>query len=374
MRKAVAEDLRSFIIALKIIPLAHTYFGRFGEPETFMRLSRRKFIIAGSATAAGAAVGGYALYRMGKSIRPLESPELSEVYLIDASDRVLGIKKLFEKFSSIDFRGAEVALKANYNSADPFPASTHIDTLETIIREMNLAGASRIILAERSGMGDTRRVLEDRGVMKLADKLGFEIVILDDVPADGWQEINPDGLHWLRGFKIAKIFTETKRVVQTCCLKTHRFGGHITMSLKNSVGLVTKKDPDGIYDYMAELHTSIFQRLMIAEINRFYKVDLIIMDGTEALVRGGPDKGELVKPNLILASKDRIAIDAVGVALLRSYGTTSEVMKGKIFELEQIHRATELGVGIDSPSKIKLIPLDRETEKTSQTILKILNA
>jgi uncharacterized protein (DUF362 family) len=146
------------------------------------------------------------------------------------------------------------------------------------------------------------------------------------------------------------------------------------MSLKNSVGLVARRDPEGVYDYMAELHTSPFQRLMIAEINRFYNTDLVIMDATEAFVRGGPDRGDLVKPSLMLASQDRVAIDAVGVALLRSYGSTPEVMNGRIFELEQISRAVQLGVGVSSASAIELVPLDSESESITGSIRDILDA
>jgi uncharacterized protein (DUF362 family) len=146
------------------------------------------------------------------------------------------------------------------------------------------------------------------------------------------------------------------------------------MSLKNSVGLVAKRDPGGFYEYMAELHTSPFQRQMIAEVNRFYKVDLIIMDATEAFVNGGPDRGELVKPDLMLASSDRVAMDAVGVALLRYYGGTSEVMRGRIFELEQISRAAELGVGVASASAIKLVPLDDKSQESTRKIREILDA
>ena len=97
------------------------------------------------------------------------------------------------------------------------------------------------------------------------------------------------------------------------------------------------------------------------------------MDATEAFVRGGPEQGELVKPNLILASKDRVAIDAVGVALLRCYGSTPEIMKGNIFDLEQISRAAELGVGVSSASEIKLVPLDDESETEAEDIQKILD-
>jgi hypothetical protein len=76
---------------------------------------------------------------------------------------------------------------------------------------------------------------------------------------------------------------------------------------------VARRDPGGFYDYMAKLHTSPFQKQTIAEINRFYKVDLAIMDATEGFVKGGPERGERAKPNLILASSDRVAIDAVSV-------------------------------------------------------------
>lgn len=284
-----------------------------------------------------------------------------EVFLIKTNDRTTGIKKLFEHFDLKDYHGKMVALKANFNSADPFPASTHIDTLENIVKILKEAGTRDIILAERSGMGKTRDVLEEMKVFNLSKKLGFKVVVLDEESKDKWVKIKRNGTHWLNGFYISKIFLDADKVIQTCCLKTHRFGGHFTMSLKNSVGIVAKRIPKGLYDYMAELHTSPFQRLMIAEINKFYKVDLVIMDAIEAFSSGGPDRGELIKPNILLASKDRIAIDAVGVAILRSYGSTKEVMKGRIFELEQIKRAAEIGIGVKSALDIKLIPLNNES-------------
>ena len=339
-----------------------------------MVLSRRRFLATGIVAAAGVALTGYVTCRMGTSVEPQKPPKMSEVFMINAVDRNVAIRDMLGRFDLAGFKGATVALKANYNSADPFPASTHVDTLRAIVEGLKEAGAGRIILAERSGMGNTRQVLENSGIFRLSKELGFEAIVLDEVPADHWSEIRPEGLHWARGFNIAKIFLESQKVVQTCCMKTHRFGGHFTMSLKNSVGLVAKKDPGGIYDYMAELHTSPFQRQMIAEINRFYKVDLVIMDATEGFVKGGPDRGELVKPNLILASSDRVAMDAVGVALLRSYGSTPEVMKGRIFDLEQISRAAELGVGVTSASAIKLVPLDDKSEEDARKIRETLDA
>ncbi len=147
--------------------------------------------------------------------------------------------------------------------------------------------------------------------------MDFKVVVLDEEPKEAWAKIEHSGTHWLKGFYISKLFLDSDIVVQTCCLKTHRFGGHFTMSLKNSVGLVAKRIPGGIYDYMWELHGSPYQRLMIAEINKSYQVDFVVMDATEAFVSGGPDKGSEVEPGLMLASRDRVAIDAVGVAILQ---------------------------------------------------------
>jgi uncharacterized protein (DUF362 family) len=179
-------------------------------------------------------------------------------------------------------------------------------------------------------------------------------------------------LHWKQGFKIAKVFREADKVVQTCCLKTHRFGGQFTMSLKNSVGLVAARPKGTAYDYMRELHTSPFQRLMIAEINKFYQTDLILMDAAQGFSEGGPKQGKLIKPGLLLAGMDRVAVDVVGVALLRLYGTTPEVMKGRIFEQEQIAHASSLGVGVDSAEKIELVPCDEHSRKAAAAIRKVL--
>ncbi len=296
----------------------------------------------------------------------------SEVFLIKTNDRKFGIKKIFEKIDLKDYYGKTIALKANFNSADPFPASTHIDTLENIVKILKEAKVKDIVLAERSGMGKTRDVLEEVKVFNLSKKLGFKVIVLDEESKDKWVKIKRNGTHWLNGFYISKIFLNADKVIQTCCLKTHRFGGHFTMSLKNSIGIVAKRVPRGLYDYMVELHTSPFQRLMIAEVNKFYKVDLVIMDAIEAFSSGGPDRGELIKPNLILASKDRVAIDAVGIAILRNYGSTKEVMKGRIFELEQIKRAVEINIGIKSASDIKLIPLNNESIEIVNELEKIL--
>ena len=292
----------------------------------------------------------------------------AEIFIAGASDRAIGVQRVLKDVDMSGFSGAEIALKANYNSADPPPASTHIDTLDAVCTAILAEKPKKLTLAERSGMGNTRGVLEDLGVIELAQEKGFSAVVLDELDRTGWREIQAPEVHWSRGFFIASIFAQADRVVQTCCLKTHRFGGHFTMSLKNSVGIIAKRVPGVNHDFMGELHSSPHQRLMIAEINKFYRTDLIVMDATEGFATGGPDKGKLIHPEVIIAGTDRVAIDAVGVALLRSYGTMREVMEGRIFDQEQIARAAELGIGVASATDIRLFPLDKTADSVAARI------
>ena len=301
----------------------------------------------------------------------MSSADTSEVFLVGSSDREAAVRSLVSQTDLAGFFGKSVALKANFNSADPFPASTHPDTLGAIVNVLKAAGAEKVTVAERSGMGDTRETLEQLGIFDLSKQLGFKVVVLDEEPKEDWVKIERGGTHWLKGFYLSKVFLDADIVVQTCCLKTHRFGGHFTMSLKNSVGLVAKSVPGGVYNYMWELHGSPYQRLMVAEINKFYNVDLVVMDATEAFVSGGPDKGTEVEPGLMLMSRDRVAIDAVGVAILRRFGASS-LSKKPVFQLDQIRRAAELGVGAMSASAIKLTPLDDQGRQAVDQIDRIL--
>jgi uncharacterized protein (DUF362 family) len=111
---------------------------------------------------------------------------------------------------------------------------------------------------------------------------------------------------------------------------------------------------------------------MIAEINKDIPCDLIIMDGIKGFSTEGPEAGKLIEPELILLSTDRVAIDAVGVAILRMYGTTSKVQKGEIFDQAQLKKAAELGIGVESAKEIELVAINPDAEPVIEKISKIL--
>ena len=301
---------------------------------------------------------------------PTEIEGSSKVVLVKTSDRILGAQTALRLLDVVPLAGKRVFVKPNFNSADPTPGSTHPDVLRTLVQTLQEMGTSSIMVGDRSGMGNTRAVMQQLGVFDLADELGFETIVFDDLGAQDWEEFQPMGSHWKQGFAFARPCLDADAVVQTCCLKTHRFGGVFTMSLKNSVGLVAGRHPVSGYNYMGELHNSANQRRMIAEINTVYQPALILLDGVEAFISGGPDVGQKVPSGVMLAGTDRIAVDAVGAAILRYFGAN---LQGGIFEQEQIARAVELGVGVDSPEKIEFITADEPSTEFAMQIKEVLD-
>jgi uncharacterized protein (DUF362 family) len=308
-------------------------------------------------------------------VTPAATPEplIGRVALVRTTDRADGLRQAVDLLGVQTSPGAQVFVKPNYNSADPTPGSTHNDILQAMIERLREWNADRVLVGDRSGMGDTREVMEKKRVFAIAKEFGAKVVVFDELGADDWELITPPGSHWQQGFALPRLVRNAGGVVQACCLKTHRYGGHFTLSLKNSVGLAAKRIPGNAHDFMRELHSSPHQRTMIAEINAAYHPELIVLDGVEAFVNGGPDHGQRVDAGVVLAATDRVAMDAVGVALLRHFGTTPEVSRGAIFEQEQIARAVQLGLGVAGPGQIELVTGDSESAAFARKIRAMLD-
>ncbi len=326
-----------------------------------MKIHRRDFLkysgVAGGAFLMGMD-GGLAM-----------SSTMSHVALVKTDNRKHGVKASLRALKINPVKGKNVLIKPNFNTADITPGSTHNDTLVALVEAIWEMGAKSISLGERS-YPLTREVMEEKGLLPLMDKLNVKIIDFDDLDEKDWVLFKPKKSHWRNGFRIARPILDAEYLISTCCLKTHQFGGIFTMSLKLHVGVVPTSRHG--YDYMRELHSSPHQRKMIAEINEPFKPALIILDGIDAFVDGGPMTGKHAKGEVFLASTDRVAIDATGVAILKSLGSNESIMKPKIFEQEQIARAVELGLGASSPSEIEVLPADEKSQGYRDRVVEIL--
>lgn len=291
----------------------------------------------------------------------------SKVVVALDPDRTRGTTKAVHALGMPSLAGKKVLVKPNFNTADPPPGSTHIDSIRTIIQLIKEQGPSKITVGDRSGPAKTGKVFQEKGMFALSQELGFDCLIFDEMEKDRWTKIVPPRSHWMNGFWFAKPVLEADAVISLCCMKTHQYGGHFTMSLKLTTGMVHRKN-------MTELHTSVInQRNMIAEMNWPYKPALIVMDGVEGFYTGGPMSGSIWKADLTFASYDRVAMDAVGLAALKMHGTTGKLEGRNIFEHDQIRRAVELGLGAKGPHEIELLAVDDSTAKITDKIRTVLD-
>jgi uncharacterized protein (DUF362 family) len=293
----------------------------------------------------------------------------SPVALIKTDDRQEGVRASLKALRINPVKGKDVLIKPNFNTADAYPGSTHNDTLVTLVEEFWKMGAKSISLGERS-YPPTHQVMEKKAIIPLMKDLQVKIIDFDSLPETDWVLIKPEKSHWEKGFRIAKPILDSECLVSTCCLKTHQYGGVFTMSLKLHVGCVPTTRHG--YHYMRELHSSPHQRKMIAEINEPFKPALVVLDAMEAFVDGGPMEGKRAKAGVFLASTDRVATDAVGVAILKSLGSNAAIMKPKIFDQEQIARAVELGLGATKPSDIDILTADEKSREYGNQVTEIL--
>ncbi|MFZ7101963.1 MAG: DUF362 domain-containing protein [Peptococcaceae bacterium] len=297
------------------------------------------------------------------------SGEISKVFLVATSNRGEGTRRILEMAEELDVKSKQVLVKPNFNTADTTPGSTHNDTLKAILVWLKEKGAGALTLAERSGPPLTIDVLKAKGIDKLQKELGFKLINFDELAEEEYIHFDQAGFHWKDGFIIPRVVTEAEVIVNTCCLKTHGFGGVFTMSLKLAVGLIPRRG----FSYMSELHSSFQMGEMIAEINAAYAPDLTVMDGVEAFTAGGPATGTVKPAKVLLASSDRVALDAAGLAVLKKLGSNNVIMNTPIFAQEQIKRAAELGLGAGAPDLIQFITEDTKSKKYADELKEILN-
>jgi uncharacterized protein (DUF362 family) len=324
-------------------------------------VNRREFV---RAVSAGVAV--VPLFGAG-GLAQMLGPRKSRVALVRTPDRSRGVAAAIKLFDPRGIAGKRVVVKPNFNSADATPGSTHNDTLAQIVSELHARNARSITLGESSGPPQTRGVMEKKGTFDLARDLRFDIVDFEQIADSEWVSFPAAGMHWADGFALPRLVVDSEYLVSTCCLKTHGYGGVFTMSLKLSVGLTPKK-------IRRPMHRSPDMRRMIAELNTGYRPSLIVLDGISAFTDGGPSQGELKAGNVVIVGDDRVAVDAVGLAVLKSLGANDAIMSRPVFQQEQIARAVELKLGASGPDEIEIVTADAESRAFANQLKPLLAA
>lgn len=257
-------------------------------------------------------------------------------------------------WTRLPVQGKQVLIKPNVVNDRPPPSTTNPLVVEAVIQSVRSAGAGEITVADSSGLirFPTKANLAATGIQAAAARQGAKVLALED---EAWVGVEPAGATVLRRYYVSKPLYEADLVINVPVIKTHRFA-HYSCSLKNWVGVVHPRNRPSVAFLSGHWHERI------AELNLAVHPQLIVADGTTIMIEGGPTSGTAARADLLLMSGDRVALDVVALALLRSYGQWPKILEGSPWDQRQIKRAVELGLGASGPDHIELVPVSTEGE------------
>jgi uncharacterized protein (DUF362 family) len=254
---------------------------------------------------------------------------------------ILNSVNLIGGFNKIIEKSDEILLKPNFNTADSPPGSSDPDFVKAVIELLYAHGAGKVVLGESSTRRlSTQKVLEETGMISKAEEAGAEVVVFDK---GKWVEVSTGG-KYLKKVSLPETALEAKKIAYVCCMKTHKWA-KFTLSLKLAVGFM--KPSERMRLHMRNLEEKI------ADLNLVVHPNLMIMDGRKCFISGGPAKGELRSPGVVLASGDRIAMDVEALKIIESFDGAS--LKDDPWNYAQIRRAVELGLGVKNEQEYKVI-------------------
>lgn len=251
----------------------------------------------------------------------------------------LGIKK-----------GSTVLIRPNANTADLPPGSTNPEILRGAIRAAKECDPEKIIVAEKSMTTlNTEKVLKELGLWQVAEAEGVdEILTFDQMKR---RHVEPKGAYsWQYGFDVPEFLESINYTIALPVIKTH-WTATFTMGLKSQISITADRDRRQLPHGQG---WDVLFGNMIAESNLVHKPDFYISDATKCFVTEGPNIGTLREPDIVLASSDVIANDAIGLALLKTLGTIPKIRNHSVWAQPQIKRAVELNLGVNNREEITI--------------------
>ncbi|MCZ7542133.1 MAG: DUF362 domain-containing protein [Anaerolineae bacterium] len=246
----------------------------------------------------------------------------------------------------------ETLLKINISWDTWYPAcSTAPWQLEGVIQELQAAGYPRLIAAHN----DT--VVVDARVGERNNK---HLYVTEKYGLDNWHLYEPQ-FNWVRYeprepfLVLDKVYPEGvyipecfygRNIIQMPTVKTHVFTT-ITGAMKNAFGGLLGRKRHWTHSV---IHETVVDLLQIQQ--DIHSGVFAVMDGTLAGDGPGPRAMRWHEKDIILASADQVAIDAVS-AKLQGFDPLS---------LDFIRLAHERGLGVGDPDKIEIVGYDIRQE------------
>src|SRR5947207_1932391 len=207
--------------------------------------------------------------------------------------------------------GASVAVKPNLCTERPeqiHTANTSAEVLRAVC-EVLRERTDKVTIVESNGARyKAEAAFENNGVYRIAEELGVRVVNLSK---DELVEVDDPRM---TGFGLARTWLEADAFITLPVLKTHATTV-CTGALKNQWGCIPRYDRILLHKYLHEL---------VSDINKLRPVTLALMDGLVGMQGRGPINGYPIDLNVLLASRDPVALDATGMRLIGLDPLTSQ--------------------------------------------------
>lgn len=266
----------------------------------------------------------------------------------DPKENVRGALDLIGGIESIVKKGNKVLIKPNLVYPAPPPATTDPRIIEPLIELSKEAGAGEVSIGDSSShsgkypFGVVKWASEDiftkTGTDSVAKRYGAKII---DFDKSEYVTLKiPKGVI-LKEVEIAKPVIDVDVLINVPIMKTHN-ETLVTLGIKNFHGIISDK-------YKLQYHRNDLSQKLV-DIHKVVHSHLTVIDATKAMEGFGPAMGETVEMDLIIASKDVVAADAVA----------SEIMDISAMEVDTTRIAHSQGIGVGDLNKIKIFGEDIE--------------
>jgi uncharacterized protein (DUF362 family) len=310
--------------------------------------SRRAWL----ARVAAMGVGGLAGVDAGSS-RPLEAadPGQATVGVARGATMTAATRTAVQLAGGLDFiqPGHAVLVKPNICCPNPHPATTSPEVLSAVLALARERKPGRLVVGDQTFyVQSTVANLQRAGLEAAVRAHGAEFVAFDDLPR---RHLRPAAArHWPNGYRIPAMLADVNHVINLACVKTH-FLARYTMAMKNFIGVIDADSRRYYHRVRGEQGYDAFAALM-AEMSLAVRPSLHILDATSAFVSGGPSSGRAVHPRLVIASRDLLATDVTGLALLRHHGTDPAIQDHSPWTQPKIRYGMALGLGVTGVDRI----------------------
>ncbi|EHI97610.1 protein of unknown function DUF362 [Clostridium sp. DL-VIII] len=257
---------------------------------------------------------------------------------ISGTDPAALIEKGFSELGGIGQfikSGNTVVIKANFSvpRKPEEAATTNPDLVAAVVKQCLSAGAKAVNVVDFPFSGPT--CLVTSGIKDAVEKAGGKAYNIN--AQNNFQSVDMGGDN-LKSVLFSKDVLNADVFINMPILKNHMMA-KVTMSMKNMMGLVWDRG----YFHSTDLASCI------AELSRYRKADLIIMDAIKGIIDHGPTgPGTIKEWNQVVFGFDPVAVDAYGANL---FGVDPN-------DITYIVKASQLGVGNMDLSKITVKKLN----------------